>query len=193
MIDRDEVLLFDRPERFFRALRGVQPPVREALLAPWHADGGPVGTLWAVAHDPDRRFDAEDARLLAGLAGFAAAAHRTAGLLAGLRESEERYRCLAGATREGVAIHDLRGILEANDAFCRLFGYARAEVLGRHQADFIAPGARTEAVTWATGHREGPHESPRAAQGRQHLPGGVLRREVVYRGHPARVGLVPAT
>ena len=190
VIDRDEVLLFDRPGRFFRALRGVEPPVREALLAPWHADGGPVGTLWAVAHDPDRRFDAEDARLLAGLAGFAAAAHRTAGLLAGLRESEERYRCLAGATREGVAIHDLRGILEANDAFCRLFGYARAEVLGRRPVDFVAPGARTEAVASGDGHREEPYESRGLRKDGSTFPVEFCGREVVYRGHPARVGLV---
>lgn len=74
VIARDEVLLFDGPERYFPALRGAVPTIYESLLAPWSIDGHPVGTLWALGHSPDRRFDAEDARLLSVLARFAAAA-----------------------------------------------------------------------------------------------------------------------
>jgi hypothetical protein len=39
-------------------------------------DGKPVGTIWAVIHEKDRHFDAEDRRLLENLSSFAASAYR---------------------------------------------------------------------------------------------------------------------
>jgi PAS domain S-box-containing protein len=111
VIARDSVLLFDRPERYFPALGGVEPPVYEALLAPWHVAGEAVGTLWAVGHSPEHAFDAEDARLLASLARFASAAHQMVTALdaaeTGRRELEwrieERTRALADAN-EGLRL-----------------------------------------------------------------------------------------
>ena len=82
VIERDRVLLFDRPRRHFGASGGVEPPVVEMLLAPFHVDGRPAGTVWAVSHTPERRFDAEDARLLTSLARFAAAGHQLTTALA---------------------------------------------------------------------------------------------------------------
>ncbi|MBV9490796.1 MAG: PAS domain S-box protein, partial [Verrucomicrobia bacterium] len=76
VLARNTVLLFDRAERHFPALRGVQPPIFENLLVPFQLEGRPVGTLWAIAHNPERRFDAEDARLLSSLGRFASAAYR---------------------------------------------------------------------------------------------------------------------
>jgi PAS domain S-box-containing protein len=59
--------------------------------------GEPVGTLWAIKHTPEARFDAEDARILQSLARFAAAAFQMTSALDGataerspLRTSEER-------------------------------------------------------------------------------------------------------
>ena len=43
-------------------------------MAPWRIEGASSGTLSVLAHHDDRRFDAEDARLLAGFADVAAAA-----------------------------------------------------------------------------------------------------------------------
>ena len=42
----------------------------------------------------------------------------------GLAESEARLRALAAASREGVVIHDQQRIVEANEAYWRMFGYA---------------------------------------------------------------------
>ena len=108
VIARDSVLLFDRPERYYPALRGVMPLVYEALLAPWHVAGEAVGTLWAVSHSPGRAFDAEDARLVASLARFASAAHQMVTALdaaeTGRRELErrvaERTRALSDANED---------------------------------------------------------------------------------------------
>jgi PAS domain S-box-containing protein len=76
VIERNTTLLFDGPARRFAPLRCGGPALRECLLVPWALDDQPIGTVWVIAHDPERRFDAEDARLLAELSSFAAAAHR---------------------------------------------------------------------------------------------------------------------
>jgi PAS domain S-box-containing protein len=90
VIARNAVLLFDRAYRHYPGLRGAGPAVGECLLAPWTAEGELTGTLWAIAHSRERRFDAEDARLLASLARFAAAAWRTVQALdAGTAERAE--------------------------------------------------------------------------------------------------------
>ncbi|MEO8314244.1 MAG: HAMP domain-containing sensor histidine kinase [Pseudomonadota bacterium] len=47
--------------------------VADTLLAPFFLEGVPAGVLWVAAHDASRRFDTEDARLLARLAEFVAA------------------------------------------------------------------------------------------------------------------------
>jgi PAS domain S-box-containing protein len=83
VVERNTTLLFDAPDRCFASLRCAGPPLAECLLVPWMVDDRPVGTVWAVAHDRERRFDAEDARLLAALSSFAAAAHRVVTTLDG--------------------------------------------------------------------------------------------------------------
>jgi len=59
-----------------------------------------------------------------------------------LRESEERFSRLAGATFEGLVIHERGKILDANPAFARMFGYELFEVIGMHALDFTAPQSR---------------------------------------------------
>lgn len=55
----------------------VIPPNPDAdelcLLVPFHDHGTPVGTLWIVAHSADRKFDAEDERIVSVLATLASA------------------------------------------------------------------------------------------------------------------------
>jgi signal transduction histidine kinase len=43
---------------------------------PFYVEGKAVGTIWAVAHDPRRKFDAEDERLMLSLGRFASSAHQ---------------------------------------------------------------------------------------------------------------------
>ena len=77
VLDRNQPLYFARPQRYFNALADVSPAVEDGLLVPFHIDGKPMGTIWAIAHDAGRQFDSEDERLLVGLSEFAAAAFRT--------------------------------------------------------------------------------------------------------------------
>ena len=75
VMSRNSVLLFSEAERFFPALKDVRPRIYENLLAPWEVNGQVIGILCAMGHRPTHRFDAEDARLLRNLAGFASAAY----------------------------------------------------------------------------------------------------------------------
>jgi GAF domain-containing protein len=62
VLDCNSPLLMRHVERRYLYFQPVAPPVEEALLVPFYVEGKPVGTIWAVAHDPQRKFDAEDQR-----------------------------------------------------------------------------------------------------------------------------------
>ena len=72
VVDRNAALLMAYPERHFPYSPDIALPIAEALLIPFHVAEGPVGTIWVIAHDDTRRFDAEDRRLLMSLGRFAA-------------------------------------------------------------------------------------------------------------------------
>jgi signal transduction histidine kinase/ActR/RegA family two-component response regulator len=82
-------LLFSHAHRFYTQFAEVHPPLVEGLLVPFHVDGRAVGTVWVVAHDETRRFDAEDQRLLESLAGFAAAAYQVLSSVSALAKANQ--------------------------------------------------------------------------------------------------------
>jgi PAS domain S-box-containing protein len=150
VIARDSVLLFRQAERFFPALNGMEPRIHETLLAPWHRNGTAVGTLWAIKHSPDGRFDAEDARLLQSLARLAAAASQMNDALddakAGqeaLRESEERFRSLVESWAQAVWETDAEGRVITDSPSWRTYtGQSLEEYLGSGWANAIHPDDR---------------------------------------------------
>jgi len=56
-----------------------------------------------------------------------------------LRESENRFRVLADAAREGILIHRDGVILDANESAFSMFGYEPREAIGRSVVDFLSP------------------------------------------------------
>lgn len=76
VLDRNSTLLFSHVERRYTYFQPVTPVVEEALLVPFYVEGRAVGTIWAVAHDPRRKFDAEDERLMTSLGKFASSAYQ---------------------------------------------------------------------------------------------------------------------
>ncbi len=85
VLDRNTPLLFGNVARRYTYFQPVIPAVEEALLVPFYVEGKAVGTIWAVAHDPQRRFDAEDERLLLSLGKFATSAYQILTSLDALR------------------------------------------------------------------------------------------------------------
>ncbi|HTC21098.1 MAG TPA: PAS domain S-box protein [bacterium] len=60
----------------------------------------------------------------------------------GLAESTENFRLLSEATREGVALSEEGKIMDANQAFYRMFGYEPWEVKGKEAVAFVDPKDR---------------------------------------------------
>lgn len=71
-IAENKTTLLYLPERCFPALPR-EPRFVEVLLIPFHHQGQPIGTVWAIMHQFDRKFDREDERLIRRLAAFASA------------------------------------------------------------------------------------------------------------------------
>lgn len=74
VLDENRAQLMLDPERHFGYIQRLEVPIAELLLVPFHRAGVTVGTIWVVSHDPEKKFDREDSRLLHSLAEFTAAA-----------------------------------------------------------------------------------------------------------------------
>lgn len=143
VMERDRLLLFNEAERFFPDLRDVEPRIYENLLAPWHVKGKAVGTLWAIKHTPEGRFNAEDARVLQSLARFAAAAFQMISALdqataerSALQTSEGRLRSVLDGMDEAFSLmdRDLR-IITQNKAALAIDGRQFEELRGRKHSE----------------------------------------------------------
>ena len=94
VFDCDGPLLFSHPERRYPYLRTATPAADEALLVPFRHNGEPIGAIWAVAHNDQRRFDLEDLRMMQVLSRFASTAYQSTKA----RELEHRHRSLFAST-----------------------------------------------------------------------------------------------
>ncbi|HUA24029.1 MAG TPA: PAS domain S-box protein [Steroidobacteraceae bacterium] len=106
VLDRNAALLFTRWERRYAYLAAATPLAEEALLVPFHVEGRVVGTLWAIAHDGKRRFDAEDLRLLQSLARFASAAYQAVNMLGAVGERRAALSLLEDADQARALAED---------------------------------------------------------------------------------------
>jgi len=126
VLDCNAAQLMMRTERHFAALGALALPIEEVLSIPFYVAGNAAGTIWVVAHDDTRRFDAEDLRVMRSLCPFATAAfqslsdrvrHNLNAQMPGgrnsieeaLRDSEERFRTLADNMSQLAWICDLFG------------------------------------------------------------------------------------
>jgi signal transduction histidine kinase len=76
VLDRNVPMLFSHWERRYPYLSTAKPLADEGLLVPFFVAGKSVGTVWAIAHNNRREFDAEDLRLLESMGRFASAAYQ---------------------------------------------------------------------------------------------------------------------
>jgi PAS domain S-box-containing protein len=148
VLDRNIPMLFTHWEWRYPYLRLAAPLAEEGLLVPFYVNGKAVGTIWAIAHTNHRKFDAEDLRLLESLGRFASAAYQAvtsiddlkfqvaarekaeAALLELAKGLEAKVRRLVRANIIGIVLWNLEGqIIEANEAFLRMVGYDREDLL----------------------------------------------------------------
>jgi PAS domain S-box-containing protein len=140
VLDRNIPLLFRHFERRYTYFQPVTPPTEECLLVPFYVAGTAVGTIWAITHNDQHRFDAEDQRQLVSLGRFASAAyqaqasvHATAHLAAIIESSDD-----------AIVSKDLNGIIQTwNRGAERLFGYPASEAIGQ-SITLIIPADRLD-------------------------------------------------
>ena len=108
-------LLFAHWERRYPYLGAVAPLAEEALVVPFHVDGKAVGTIWALTHEGGRKFEAEDLRLLEGLAGFASAAYQAVDMLGAVGERRAALSLLEDAVQARALAESSLGRLRASE------------------------------------------------------------------------------
>jgi PAS domain S-box-containing protein len=148
VLDHNVPMLFTHWERRYPYLSTAVPLAEEGLLVPFYVNGKAVGTIWAIAHNNRRQFDAEDLRLLESIGRFASAAYQTVESIENLKlqiaareEAEIALRELANGLEAkvrrlvdsniiGIFIWSLDGrITDANEAFLRIVGYSRDDLV----------------------------------------------------------------
>ena len=159
VLDRNAPMLFTHWERRYRYLRPATPLAEEGLLVPFYVKGKAVGTIWAIAHNDQRKFDAEDLRLLESLGRFASAAYQAVASIDDLKfqiaarekvEAEVRelangleakVRRLVDSNLIGIFIWGFDGrITDANEAFLHIVGYGREDLVsGRMRWTDLTP------------------------------------------------------
>lgn len=75
VVETDTIILMVEPGRAYKTAAQVEPPIREVLLVPFHVEGRVAGTVWVISQS-DKKFDAEDARLVANISELAALAYQ---------------------------------------------------------------------------------------------------------------------
>jgi PAS domain S-box-containing protein len=148
VLDQTRTLLFRHFERRYPYFIPITPAVEECLLVPFYIGGNAVGTIWAITHGGRRKFDSEDERIMNTLGQFASLAYQTVESIEDLklqiaaREQAEiavralasgleaKIRRLVNANIIGIFIWNFDGrIVDANDAFLRLVGYCRDDLV----------------------------------------------------------------
>lgn len=114
VLDRNASLLFSHPEQHFPFPLSVTPDAVEALLVPFHSGSDePIGTIWVIAHDQSRRFDAEDRRVMESLGKLASTAYQMVSSLDALKvKAQERGRAEEALRQAQAKLADRAGQLE---------------------------------------------------------------------------------
>jgi signal transduction histidine kinase len=129
-VDQQQPLLMIDLAQAYPYLQDTRRPLVEALLLPWGVQGGPQGTLWAVAHDNRRHFDLHDVRVLTSLAAFAF------GAIYLQKKIQAGERVSAAAHMSSVMAHHVNNPLQA--AMLILFRLKSEHILNDEGRDLVA-------------------------------------------------------
>jgi PAS domain S-box-containing protein len=107
-----------------------------------------------------------------------------------LRESEERFRRLAGASFEGVATSEAGVVIEANEQLAEMLGCRLSDLVGRSIQDFVAAPSKQLVQDHLVEGAGAPYQHlARRADG-SFFPVEVRARTVPYRGRTVRLSAI---
>ncbi len=123
-------------ETAVRDEQGAEYPVSQVIVAHQSVRGG-VWFLSTIMHDISERKRVEEE----------------------MRESEQRFRRLSDASRDGIVIVVDRQIRDANRAVSRMFGIGEDELIGLPVTQLVAPEVRQDLAGYLSGGLDGTIET----------------------------------
>jgi PAS domain S-box-containing protein len=159
--------------------------LRRALAGEAFRDEVEVRGVWfSIQYVP--MYD-EGSSTVAGVVGFAADISDQRRREAALLESEERYRQLAEAAFEAVAITEAGRIIDANSCMSTMFGYTPAEVIGESALHLCAPESRALVAERIQSGYEGAYEAKGLRKDGTTFVGELRGKLGHYQGRPVRI------
>jgi PAS domain S-box-containing protein len=107
-----------------------------------------------------------------------------------LQESEERFRQLSEAAFEAIILHDQGTILEVNQSFCGMYGYERAEVIGKSVLDLALPEFRKLLLQKVRAGDTGSYEGPALRKDGTTFRAELAGKPIHYQGRTVRVAAI---
>ncbi|MFP4469104.1 MAG: PAS domain S-box protein [Bacteroidales bacterium] len=104
-----------------------------------------------------------------------------------LRESEERYKLLANASREAIFVTREGYCLEVNQTATRMFGYSYEEFIGEYGTQIIAPESREITRERMLSDYDRTYEAVGIRKNGTRFPIEIQGRPFTYQGEPARL------
>src|SRR5579883_3329594 len=129
VLDCDAPLLFTHWEHRYPYLAAATPLAEEGLLVPFRVGGHAVGTIWAISHDPHRKFDREDLRLLESLGRFASVAYQAVELQGAVDQRRAALNLLEDAVHARELAEESNRKLQAREEALRAADRRKNEFL----------------------------------------------------------------
>ena len=104
-----------------------------------------------------------------------------------LKASEERLKALSEASFEAIFLSEKGICLDQNQAAERIFGYTRAEAVGRHGTEWIVPDDRELVKNNMLSGYEGPYEGTALRKDGTTFPCEIQGRRIDYQGRSIRI------
>jgi two-component system cell cycle sensor histidine kinase/response regulator CckA len=144
--------------------RGHEVPVSQVIMA-HRSTTGRLEFLSTIMRDLTERATADAAR----------------------KESEERFRLLASAAFEGIAVTTQGRVADANEQLCAMLGLERAQLVGREVMEFVAPESRPLVLEHLRKGSEEPYEHLALRADGSVFPVEIRARTIPSAGRPQRV------
>jgi len=107
-----------------------------------------------------------------------------------LRQSEARFRSLTAASFEGICLSHRGVVLDGNEQFMEMFGYTRAEMMGREILTLVAPQDREIIARRIRENAEDCIEHCMVRKDGSEFEGEARSKMLMWAGRPLRVTAV---